>query len=427
MDISDKDIITILREEASPALGCTEPVACALACARCREELGKMPEKIEVAVSGNIFKNGMGVGIPGTGMTGLPIAAALGAVCGKTAYGLEVLKDVSVGDNLAKAKDLVERGAVKIFIAADASDKLYADAVVYKGKDKVRTLIVHSHTNITLVEKNGETIFSNPYRAEGDGGKQRPELSMRRIWKFIREVDVEDIAFLMEGVEMNKAISDEGLKHSYGLQIGKTIKKNIEKGFLKDDFINQALLRATSASDARMDGCEKPVMTNSGSGNQGITVYMPVIVLAEHLDAPREKLLRALALSNLVAAHIHYYTGHLSALCGILMAASGSSAAMTYLLGGEYEQVVAAVKIMASNLTGMMCDGAKQGCALKVYSGVSAAVSSALMAMEWTVARNDGIVDGDIEKTIKNIGLIAKEGMEKTDASILDIMCRKQI
>lgn len=418
-------MIEILKREAIPALGCTEPVACALACARCKEELGGVPESIDVYVSGNIYKNGMGVGIPGTGMVGLPIAAALGAVCGKTVYGLEVLKEVSVGNNLEVAKELVEQGMVKVHLKEDALDKLYAEAVCRKGNGTVKTVIVHGHTNIVLVEKDGQTVFCKEEKpAVAEEGKC-VELSLARIWEFVHQVDVKDIEFLLEGAKMNETISDEGLKGKFGLQIGRTLKENIEKGVLADDLLNRVLIRATAASDARMDGCEKPVMTNSGSGNQGITVYLPVVVTAERFGCSQEQLVRALALSNLVAAHIHYYMGHLSALCGIVIASTGSAAAITYLMGGTYEQVVNTIKTMSSNLTGMMCDGAKQGCALKVYSGTSAAVQASLLSMQGVKTRNDGIVEEDIEKTIRNIGVIASVGMEQTDKTILSVMCRK--
>ncbi len=418
-------MIEILKREAVPALGCTEPVACALACARCKEELGGVPESIDVYVSGNIYKNGMGVGIPGTGMVGLPIAAALGAVCGKTVYGLEVLKEVSVGNNLEVAKELVEQGMVKVHLKEDAPDKLYAEAVCRKGNGTVKTVIVHGHTNIVLVEKDGQTVFCKEEKpAVAEEGKC-VELSLARIWEFVHQVDVKDIEFLLEGAKMNETISDEGLKGKFGLQIGRTLKENIEKGVLADDLLNRVLIRATAASDARMDGCEKPVMTNSGSGNQGITVYLPVVVTAERFGCSQEQLVRALALSNLVAAHIHYYMGHLSALCGIVIASTGSAAAITYLMGGTYEQVVNTIKTMSSNLTGMMCDGAKQGCALKVYSGTSAAVQASLLSMQGVKTRNDGIVEEDIEKTIRNIGVIASVGMEQTDKTILSVMCRK--
>ncbi len=418
-------MIEILKREAVPALGCTEPVACALACARCKEELGGVPESIDVYVSGNIYKNGMGVGIPGTGMVGLPIAAALGAVCGKTVYGLEVLKEVSVGNNLEVAKELVEQGMVKVHLKEDAPDKLYAEALCRKGNGTVKTVIVHGHTNIVLVEKDGQTVFCKEEKpAVAEEGKC-VELSLARIWEFVHQVDVKDIEFLLEGAKMNETISDEGLKGKFGLQIGRTLKENIEKGVLADDLLNRVLIRATAASDARMDGCEKPVMTNSGSGNQGITVYLPVVVTAERFGCSQEQLVRALALSNLVAAHIHYYMGHLSALCGIVIASTGSAAAITYLMGGTYEQVVNTIKTMSSNLTGMMCDGAKQGCALKVYSGTSAAVQASLLSMQGVKTRNDGIVEEDIEKTIRNIGVIASVGMEQTDKTILSVMCRK--
>lgn len=423
---TDEQIIEVLKQETIPALGCTEPVACALACARCREELGGMPDFIEVKVSGNIYKNGMGVGIPGTGMTGLPIAAALGAVCGKTGYGLEVLKEVSVGDHLQQAKKLLEENRVNICLCEEAPDKLYAEALCKKGETTVKVIIVHAHTNIVRVEKNGEVILDKAYQPILSEKGCRPELSIARIWQFIREIEVSRIEFILEGAEMNKAISSEGLKSAYGLQIGKTLKENIDKGLLEDDFLNNALIRATAASDARMDGCEKPVMTNSGSGNQGITVYLPVVVAAERFGSSREQLVRALALSNLVAAHIHYYMGHLSALCGILIAGTGAASAITYLMGGTYDQVVNTIKTMCSNLTGMMCDGAKQGCALKVYSGVSAAVQAALLSMKGIKTHNDGIIEDDIEKTIRNVGLIGTAGMEQTDKTILNIMCHKK-
>lgn len=422
---TDKEIIEILKAEAIPALGCTEPVACALACARCREELGGVPEHIDVYVSGNIYKNGMGVGIPGTGMVGLPIAAALGAVCGKTEYGLEVLKEVSQGDNLASAKMLVEKKAVAVHLKENAPDKLYAEAVCKKGSDSVTTIIIHGHTNIVSVEKNGKSLFQKEFAPVAAEKSERAELSIARIWEFVHQVDATEIEFVLKGAEMNKAISDEGLKHEYGLQIGRTLKENIDKGLLENDFLNKVLIRATAASDARMDGCEKPVMTNSGSGNQGITVYLPVVVAAEQFGCSCEQLIRALALSNLVAAHIHYYMGHLSALCGIVIASTGSACAMTYLMGGTYDQLVNTIKTHCSNLTGMMCDGAKQGCALKVYSGVSAAVQSALLSMKGIKTRNDGIVEEDIEKTIRNVGAIGSLGMEQTDKTILNIMCQK--
>lgn len=422
--VSDNQIIDILKSEAVAALGCTEPVACALTCAKCKEVLGGVPDRLETQVSGNIYKNGMGVGIPGTGMVGLPIAAALGAICGKTEYGLEVLKEGCEGNNLQDAKELLNR--VDVTLKEDAPDKLYVETTAYRGGDTARVIIAKDHTNIVLVEKNGEIVFKRDVCVDSSKTEERhPELSVKRIWDFIHEVDLKQIEFVLEGAEMNKEISSEGLKKEYGLQIGRTLKENIDKGLLEDDLLNRILICATAASDARMDGCPKPVMTNSGSGNQGITVYLPVIVTAEKFGSSREQLIRALAMSNLIAIHIHYYLGHLSALCGILIAGTGAASAMTYLMGGTYDQVVNTIKTMCSNLTGMMCDGAKQGCALKVYSGVSAAVQATLLSMQGIKTKNDGIVEDDIEKTIRNVGLIGTSGMEETDRTILNIMCHK--
>ena len=422
--ITDNHIVEILKRETVIALGCTEPVACALATAKCKEVLGGLPDRMELWVSGNIFKNGMGVGIPGTGMVGLPIAAALGAICGHTAYGLEVLKEVNDGDNLARAKELMKR--VVVSVKADAPDKLYLEAIACKGEDRVRVVIIHAHTNISYVEKDGEILEQRTYEEDSLHNKaDYTGLTVKRIWDFIQSVDAKEIEFILKGAEMNKAISMEGLEKAYGLQIGRTLKESIDKGLLGDDLLNVALIRATAASDARMDGCPKPVMTNSGSGNQGITVYLPVIVTAEKLGSSGEQLIRALALSNLIAGLIHSYVGHLSALCGILIAATGASSAITYLMGGSYEQVVNTIKTMCSNLTGMMCDGAKQGCALKVYSGVSAAIQASLLSMRGIRTNNDGIVEDDIEKTIRNVGVIGTAGMEETDKTILNIMCQK--
>lgn len=422
--ISNDQLLDILKAEFIPALGCTEPVACALACAKCCEELGNVPESIEVYVSGNIFKNGMGVGIPGTGMVGLPIAAAMGAICGKTEYGLEVLKNIN-SENLPLGKKMVEEDRVSVKLKKDSPDKLYAEAICKYGEDTVKVVIVHAHTNITLIEKNGEVILEKKEEGGEASHNERPELSVKRIWDYIHEVPFEDIKFVLDGVTMNKNISDSGMDNEYGLQVGRTLKENIDKGLLENDLLNYCLAKTTAASDARMDGCPLPVMTNSGSGNQGITAYLPVVAAAEKLNASEETLARAIAFSNLIAAHIHSYMGHLSALCGVIIAGTGASSAITYLLGGDYDKVVNTIKTMGSNLTGMMCDGAKQGCALKVYSAVSAAVQAALLSDKGIITRNDGIIVDDIEQTIKNIGLIGSEGMTETDNMILKIMTKK--
>lgn len=423
-EITNDQLLSILKEEFVPALGCTEPIACALACAKCAETLGHTPDSIEVLVSGNIFKNGMGAGIPGTGMYGLPIAAALGAICGKSEYGLEVLRDINQ-DNLPLGKQMLDNNRVSIKIKDNAPDKLYAEATCKYKNDYAKVIIIHSHTNIVKIEKNGEIVFEKEISNEKKESKKRPELSVKRICKYVDEVPFEDIKFLLEGVKMNTEISEDGLKNCYGLQVGKILKENIESGLLGEDLLNLCLSRTTAASDARMDGCPKPVMTNSGSGNQGITVYMPVVAVAEYLNKDKETLARAIAMSNLMAAHIHQYMGHLSALCGVIISGMGAGTGITYLLGGDYDKIVNTIKTIASNITGMMCDGAKQGCALKVYTAVSAAVQASLTSMKGISCRNDGIIVSDIEETIKNIGLLGSEGMAETDKMILDIMKNK--
>ena len=420
--VTNEQIINILKQEAVPALGCTEPVACAFACAKSKEILGAVPEKITVEVSGNILKNGMGVGIPGTGMTGLPIAAALGAVCGKTEYGLEVLKDGTKGDNLEKAKKMLSDNAVHIALCTNAPDILYSKATCTHDKDSVTVEIQKSHTNIVRITKNNEVIFKKEIVSESDNDEVRAETTIRRIWDFVHEIDVKEIEFLLEGAKMNREISNAGIKDAYGYQIGRTMLKGSDKGLVDEGLLNKALIMATAASDARMDGCPKPVMTNSGSGNQGITVYLPVVAAADNFGSSQEQLARALALSNLVACHIHFFVGHLSALCGISIAATGAACGITYLMGGEYNKILNTIKTMTSDLTGMICDGAKKGCALKVYSGVSAAVQAAMLSMNDIVTANDGIVEDDIETTIKNIGKIGSKGMENTDKMIIDIM-----
>ncbi|MBE6333986.1 MAG: serine dehydratase subunit alpha family protein [Bacteroidales bacterium] len=422
--VTEEQFIAILQREMIPALGCTEPVACALACAKCGELLGGAPDRVTVYVSGNIYKNGMGVGIPGTGMIGLPIAAALGAICGKVEYGLEVLKDVAVGDNLQRAKDMVSSEKVSVVLKPGCTDKLYAEAVCTKDSESAVAVIAHGHTNFIKYSLNDEVLFEKVQQQGGESSKG-VEMSLREIWDFCNNVDIEKISFLKAGVEMNKAISEAGLKSEYGLQIGKTLKENVGQGILANDFLTKALITATAASDARMDGCPKPVMTNSGSGNQGITVYLPVVVAAKQFNASDEQLIRALAMSNLVSAHIHYYMGHLSALCGIMLAATGAATGIVFLMGGDFNRVANAVKTMSSDLTGMICDGAKSGCALKVYSGVSAAVQAALLAMQGIQTFNSGIVDAEVENTIKNVGIIGSVGMEQTDETILQIMCQK--
>jgi L-cysteine desulfidase len=427
--ITNEQIIELLKEEAQPALGCTEPVACAYACAKCHEILKEIPNKIDVEVSGNILKNGMGVGIPGTGMVGLPIAVALGVICGKTEYGLEVLKDVLIGDNLQKAKDLLDKDIIHIKLAKDAPDILYVKATCKaNNNNKVSVTIQKSHTNIVEITYNDAIIFaqSNKHNNKHKNSDLRSQITIERIWEFVNNVDIKDIEFLLDGANMNKDIALEGLKNDYGYRVGKTLlnysHENIDEC---DNIITKSIILTSAASDARMDGCPKPVMTNSGSGNQGLTVYLPVLATSEILKSSKEDLIKALAISNLAATHTHYYNGHLSAFCGLTIAGLGAASGISYLLDKDYSKMVNAIKGMISNVSGMMCDGAKTGCSLKVYTSVSVATQAALQSHNNIFVFNDGIVEEDVEKTIQNLGKISNPGMVQTDKTIIDIMDNK--
>ena len=439
------EIIALIRQEVKPALGCTEPIAVALAVAKAVEIISdncsccdkawrlKAALRIDVAVSGNILKNGMGVGIPGTGMVGLPVAAALGAVCGDSSKGLEVLSGLTPRA-VERAKELVAQGCIHICVA-DTPHLLYVKATVAVEDGTVASAEVDPHAYAVIEDDHDrivETSFadrilmsSESAAAAQDRQQGKYDLTVRDIWDFACTAPFEDISFILGDRELNLALAMEGLRGDYGLKVGKTIRKN-QKEVFGDDFMSYAMGLTAAASDARMAGSTLPAMSNSGSGNQGITVSMPVIAYALKYKVDDEKLARALTLSNLVAIHIKHYLGKLSALCGCVVASTGSACGIVYLQGGTYEQVCAAIKNMAGNITGMVCDGAKVGCAMKVASGVSCAVQSAVLALSGTcIPSTDGIIEDDVEKTIQNIGAIGSAGMKVTDRMILDIMLCK--
>ena len=440
-----KEIIDIIHKEVKPALGCTEPIAVALAVAKAVEIIsdncpGDCPDgwrreaafKIDVSVSSNILKNAMGVGIPGTGMVGIPVAAALGAVCGDSSLGLEVVKKLSPED-VARAKELVETKAVHVSVA-DTEHLLYVKATV-SLEEASASAEVDPHAYAVIEDDHDrivETSFadhilmsSESGAASVDSGTKEYGLSVREIYDFALSAQYEDIAFILEDRTLNYALALEGLHGDYGLKVGKAIREN-QKGVFGSDYLSYAMGLTAAASDARMAGCTMPAMSNSGSGNQGITVSMPIIAYAIKYNVDDERLARALILSNLVAIHIKSYLGKLSALCGCVVASTGSACGVVYLEGGGYEQICAAIQNMAGNITGMVCDGAKVGCAMKVASGVSCAVQSAVLALRGTcIPSSDGIIEDDVERTIRNLGKIGSVGMKTTDRMILDIMLCK--
>ena len=441
MDRRETEIIGLIKKEVKPALGCTEPIAVALAvakaveilddrCGDCSDEWRMRSDfDILVEVSGNILKNGMGVGIPGTGMVGLHIASALGAVCGKTEYGLEVLHELNTAA-IARAKEIVADGKVSVRLA-DTPHKLYVKASVgTEGGHKASALVEDDHDNIV------ETWYDNNVLDKGTAsrnGEEEPDrttadyhLTVKEILDFADNVPYGDISFILESRDLNLALAREGLESSYGMRVGHTIMSEKYRQVFGSDFMSYAMAMTAAASDARMAGCTLPAMSNSGSGNQGITVTMPVIAYSLKYDVDDERLARALVLSHLIAIHIKGYLGKLSALCGCVIASTGAACGIVYLRGGSYVQICAAIKNMIGNITGMVCDGAKVGCALKVASGVSSALQSAVLAMEGIcISESEGIIEKDIEKTIRNLGEIGSKGMQTTDNMILDIMVCK--
>ena len=438
-----QEIINLIHREVKPALGCTEPIAVALAAAKAVEIIienctctecwrQKADFRIDVEVSGNILKNGMGVGIPGTGMIGLHVAAALGAVCGDSSLGLEVLKKLTDAD-VARAKSLVESKSVNISVA-DTEHLLYVKATIsMEGAQASAEVDPHAYA---VIEDDHDRIVETSFAdrilmssesgaASVDTGENQIGLTIKEIFEFARTADYKDIEFILEDRTLNLALAHEGLEKDYGLKVGKAIRENQQEVF-GDDLLSFAMGMTAAASDARMAGSTLPAMSNSGSGNQGITVSMPVIAYAIKYDVDDERLARALILSNLVAIHIKSYLGKLSALCGCVVASTGSACGIVYLQGGGLKEVCAAIQNMAGNITGMVCDGAKVGCAMKVASGVSCAIQSAVLALRGScIHSTDGIIEDDVEKTIRNLGAIGSIGMKATDRMILDIMLCK--
>ena len=441
MTARESEIIGLIRKEVKPALGCTEPIAVALAVTKAMEILEVQCKlnssewrtgqdfDLDVRVSGNILKNGMGVGIPGTGMVGLHIAAALGAVCGKSCYGLEVLHDLS-DTAIEQAKIMTESSKVIIGLA-ETDHKLYVKAIVRTADDHwAYAVIEDDHDRIVETGIDGKILSQISSQSADNAESQKSTadygLTVKEILHFASTASFDDISFILESRTLNLALAHEGLKGLYGLKVGYAISLDANREVFGRDFLSYAMAMTAAASDARMAGCTLPAMSNSGSGNQGITVTMPVIAYSQRYDTSDEQLARALVLSHLIAIHIKGYLGKLSALCGCVIASTGAACGLVYLRGGDYEQICAAIKNMIGNITGMVCDGAKVGCAMKVASGVSSALQSAVLAREGIcISEHEGIIEKDIEKTIRNLGDIGSVGMQTTDTMILDIMVCK--
>ena len=425
-------IIELIKREVIPAIGCTEPIAVALCVAKATEILGCKPHRIEAHLSANILKNAMGVGIPGTGMIGLPIAIALGALIGKSEYGLEVLKECTP-DAVEAGKRMIADEAISIKLKEDITEKLYieitasAATTAASGATTATAIIAGGHTNFIYLSHNGEVLLDAPLKSTAEQNGNKTALTLKKVYDFATTAPLEEIEFILESQRLNKAAAETSFKGRYGHQLGRTLKESTrEMSILGNNTFSKILSYTTAACDARMAGVMVPVMSNSGSGNQGITATLPITIYAEENNKSREELIRALTLSHLTVIYIKQSLGRLSALCGCVVAATGSSCGITYLMGGGYNQISFAVQNMIATLTGMVCDGAKPSCSLKIASGVSTSLLSAILAMEEKcVSSVEGIIDNDVDKSILNLTRIGSESMNETDHTVLDIMTHK--
>ena len=435
-----QEIFSLLHSQVVPAIGCTEPMAVALCVARATEILRtqtdcKVPEKIHLDLSANILKNAMGVGIPGTGgMIGLPIAVALGAIGGKSCLGLEVLRDCT-DEDLTVAKNYITADHIDIKLEENDPDKLYIHARVEAAGKSAEAIIKGSHTNFVRLtpdpsreggEEADARLSSDSEALPLTGEQGEGLLTLSKVYEFATTTPLDDLRFILEAKRLNEAAAEEGLRENYGHQLGKTMCSPLGRGIMGESIFAKVLSVTSCACDARMAGAKIPVMSNSGSGNQGICATMPVVVFARENHNTEEELIRALTLSHLTAIYIKQSLGCLSALCGCVVASTGSSVGITYLMGGNFDQISFSVKNMIANLTGMICDGAKPSCALKLTTGVGTAVMSAMLAIQnKNVTSAEGIIDDDVDRSIHNLTSIGSRGMDETDRFVLDIMTHK--
>lgn len=421
-----KQIIRLIHQEVVPAVGCTEPMAVALCTAKATEMLGCRPEKITARLSANILKNAMGVGIPGTGMIGLPIAIALGGIVGKAEYQLEVIRDLTP-QALEEAKKFIEEKRIDIQLKQGITEKLYIEVTCQANNQTAKAIIAGAHTNFVQLCKNGEILLDKGLRKQDEPEQNDIRLCFRMVYDFATTTHIDEIRFMLKTKEYNMNAAEQSLKGNYGHCLGKTMDRPLSRGIFGNSIYSHIIAKTALACDARMGGAMIPVMSNSGSGNQGICATNPVVVYAMENENTEEELIRALTISHLSAIYIKQSLGKLSALCGCVVASIGSSCGITYLMGGDYAHICHAIKNMIANLTGMICDGAKPSCSLKISSGVSTAVLSALLSMENKhVTSAEGIIDEDVDRSIRNLTSIGKDAMATTDEMVMRIMTGKQ-
>ena len=421
-------LIDILKAEVKPALGCTEPVAVALACAKAKELLGEEILKNTIFVSPNVYKNGMCVGIPGTDRLGLKISAALGFVGGHSENGLTILETLTT-EEVKMAEKYMDENPISIS-PADTKEKVYIEVNLQGATKTSKVAIRTKHDNFVYLEENGTVLLNEEPKVENTSTTTIIEenimdtITIKELVENIEALQLKDIEFLLEGISMNEEIAKFGLQQKTGIGVGYGIKKSIEDGLLGDDLMNHAMMITAAASDARMAGVKMPVMSSNGSGNHGITAILPIVAYNKKFPQTDEKLAKALAISHLVTAYVKNYTGRLSAVCGCGVAAStGATAGISWLMSGEVRQIEGAIENMIANLSGMICDGAKAGCALKLASAASAAVQSAIIAkQECFVPPMNGIVGSKVEQSIQNLGKVSDKGMSVTDEVIICLL-----
>ncbi|MEG0506542.1 MAG: L-serine ammonia-lyase, iron-sulfur-dependent, subunit alpha [Longicatena sp.] len=420
----NKNCLSMLKKEVVPAEGCTEPIAVAYATGYGANLLNEEIVNIELLLSGNIIKNAFGVGIPGTGKVGLEIAAALGAVIKEPDKKLEILSNFTQSQ-LKEAENMLDKHIIKTeqkFI----DEKLYIEVRMKGHVHQVKVIIAKEHTNVVFVEVDN-TILVDIKMEPSDVEDEQCVMNIKDIYEYAITAPFEEISFILDSVAMNKRVSNEGLKGGYGLEVGYKINTGNAKNILTDNVSNQIIAATAAASDARMDGCTMPIMTTAGSGNQGIACSIPVIELAHIEGSSSEKLARALVISNLIVCHIKEYMGRLSPLCGAGMAGStGACCGLTYLLGGDLKQIGYAINNMMADLAGLICDGAKTTCALKIATSTNAAIQCCTLALnDICPTSKEGIIFEDAEQTIRHIGQLIRGGLKDMDSAILNIMLNK--
>lgn len=424
------NLIDILKAEVKPAVGCTEPVAVALACAKAKELLGEEVVKNKILVSPNVYKNAMCVGIPGTDRLGLKIAVAMGLVGGKSEDGLTLLEGLTE-EQVRESERYVDTTPISIE-PLDTKEKVVIDVTLEGENNKSRVIIKTKHDNFVFIQQNDLVLLD-----QVDGYVEKDEvqteekkenimdnITIQEIVTNIENMDLEDIKFLLDGIEMNMDMAKYGLENKIGIGVGRGIKESIEEGLLGDGIMTKAMLLTAAASDARMGGAKLPVMSSNGSGNHGLTAILPIVAYAQKYPQSDEKMAKALAISHLITAYVKNFTGRLSAVCGCGVAAStGASAGISWLMDGNINHIYGAIENMIADLSGMICDGAKAGCALKLSSAASAAVQSAVIAKQgYSVPALNGIVGTRVEESIQNLGRVSDKGMQITDEIILNVM-----